>query len=143
MLSLNILRRVAGLMGKRSGNVSSTQAFMAADVPLIVQNLLGQKFVLPIEGYEVEILYRLKGSTIHLDHAVVPVELNGRGIGEILAKVCLRYFPLVKRCIKVLNINSQASFEYAVANGLAMKVHCQFLNHNVDKYKSALKKYQV
>lgn len=94
MLSLNILRRVAGLMGKRSGNVGSTQTLMAADAPLFVQNQQGRKFVLPIEGYEVEILYRLKGSTIHLDHAVVPVELNGCGIGEILAKVCLRLFIL-------------------------------------------------
>lgn len=77
----------------RKGVLSAIQMntkapFCAATLaPTVVHNEQQQKFVLPIEGHQAELLYRLKGSTIHLDHTEVPKELEGRGLGKILAKV--------------------------------------------------------
>lgn len=89
MRALSTVRRIAQLVGT-TGPMSSKQPFCSAALtPAVVHNQPDQKFVLPIEGYEAELLYRLKGSTIHLDHTEVPKELEGRGLGKILAKVCL------------------------------------------------------
>lgn len=94
---LPTLRRVAQV-----AMTSKQQPFCSATlVPQVVHNPADQKFVLPIEGYEAELLYRLKGSTIHLDHTEVPKELEGRGLGKILAKVCHYIYPNVHLYSKV------------------------------------------
>lgn len=85
--------------------MASKQPFCSATLaPTVQNNKKEQRFILPIEGHEAELVYRLKGSTIHLDHTEVPQALEGRGLGKILAKVCLfppffRLLPSIKLLI--------------------------------------------
>lgn len=44
-------------------------------------------FYIPIETHKAELFYRKEKSIIHLDHTEVPSELNGRGVGKVLAEV--------------------------------------------------------
>lgn len=69
---------------------SARQPFCSASLaPTVVNNVRLGRFELPIEGHMAELQYRIKGSVIHLDHTEVPEALEGRGLGKILAKVCL------------------------------------------------------
>lgn len=96
MRALGTIRRIAQLgttTTHSSSPMSSRQPFCSATLsPAVVHNQSEQRFVLPIDGHEAELLYRLKGTTMHLDHTGVPKELEGRGLGKILAKVCLTLF---------------------------------------------------
>lgn len=95
---MGTLRRFALLLGTRSSYPAMStvqQPFCSATLaPTVVHKPSDQKFILPIEGHEAELTYRIKGNTIHLDHTEVPKELEGRGLGKILAKVCLHYYFL-------------------------------------------------
>lgn len=124
----------------------------AALAPTVVHDEKQQKFVLPIEGHQAELLYRLKGTTIHLDHTEVPKELEGRGLGKILAKVgsysisslvIVEMSLLRDQRIKYLTFVFQVAFDHIAASNLKMKVHCHFLQHYLDKYEPGFKKYQV
>lgn len=119
--------------------------------PTVVNNVQQGRFELPIEGHLAELQYRRLGSILHLDHTEVPEALEGRGLGKILAKVCLPVpFLLIPVDIPgdLMPILScfpsfQVAFEYVAAEDLKMKVHCDFLLHYLDKYGAEFKKFQV
>ncbi|XP_059610371.1 protein NATD1 [Phlebotomus argentipes] len=86
----------------------------------IKQDTKNGVFYIPIETHKAELFYRQEKSIIHLDHTEVPEELNGRGVGKVLA---------------------QGAFKYVAEKNLKMKVHCDFLQHYLEKYGSEYKKY--
>lgn len=100
MRALSTFRRIAQLLDKTPNtcvagpmSIPTKQQFCSATLaPNVVHNAKERRFVLPIDGHEAELQYRMKGSTIHMDHTEVPKELEGRGLGKILAKVCLSLF---------------------------------------------------
>lgn len=46
------------------------------------------RFVIYHEDFEAKIFYKMKGQTIHFTYTGVPKEMEGRGVGKLLAKVC-------------------------------------------------------
>jgi predicted GNAT family acetyltransferase len=61
------------------------------------------RFEMPVDGHVAFVSYRRNGDVISLDHAEVPRELEGRGIGSKLVKATLdairtEGIRLVPRC---------------------------------------------
>lgn len=54
----------------------------------VVHEPLQSRFIIYHEGTEAKILYKIKGQTILFTYTGVPKEMEGRGIGKFLAKVC-------------------------------------------------------
>lgn len=59
----------------------STEALVVKHEPL------NGRFIINHEGHEAKILYKLKGHTINFTHTGVPKEMEGKGVGSLLAKV--------------------------------------------------------
>ncbi|KAK5649372.1 hypothetical protein RI129_000401 [Pyrocoelia pectoralis] len=65
--------------------------------------------------------YEKEGSnTYHLIHSAIPLELQGRGYGHVLAK---------------------KTFDYIAENNLRMKISCEFLQSAYEKNKYKYKQY--
>jgi predicted GNAT family acetyltransferase len=72
-----------------------------------ILNLPGeQRFVLEVEGYTAEVVYRLSPGVVTFVHTGVPEELAGRGIASRLARHVL---------------------DYARLEGLRVELRCSFL----------------
>ena len=55
----------------------------------VIDNRAAGRFEMAVEGRIAFVSYRRAGGTILLDHAEVPRELEGRGIGSLLVKATL------------------------------------------------------
>lgn len=81
--------------------------------PSEVKDEAGHRFVLEVDGYEAELVYKLKGERLTLIHTGVPDELGGRGLGGILV---------------------QAAIDRASAEGLTVIPECPFARSWLEKH---------
>uniref|UniRef100_A0A1L8DAJ1 Protein NATD1 n=1 Tax=Nyssomyia neivai TaxID=330878 RepID=A0A1L8DAJ1_9DIPT len=118
--------RICTSYSKTLGRLSQTRRMLASGRILTIDDIKHDAsngvFYIPIETHRAELFYRKEKSILHLDHTEVPAELNGRGVGKVLA---------------------QGVFKYVAENDFKMKVHCDFLQHYLEKYGSEYKKLSV
>lgn len=81
--------------------------------PSEVKDEAGHRFVLEIDGYEAELVYKLRGDRLVLIHTGVPDELGGRGLGGVLV---------------------QAAIDRAAAEGLTVIPECPFARSWLEKH---------
>lgn len=70
------------------------------------------RFELELDKSTAIIEYRLEGNTITMTHTEVPKELNGKGVGSIIAEKAL---------------------DYATIHGLKVVASCPFVAHYISK----------
>ena len=59
------------------------------DIPQVVDDQAGSRFIVAADGEVAELLYRLKGDRLVLIHTGVPEALEGRGIGSMLVAAAI------------------------------------------------------
>jgi uncharacterized protein len=59
--------------------------------PEIQHNIAKNRFELPKDGSLAVLEYKLRGDTITFTHTGVPSELEGRGLGSLLARAGMEY----------------------------------------------------
>jgi uncharacterized protein len=59
------------------------------DIPQVVDDQAGSRFIVVADGEVAELMYRLQGDRLVLIHTGVPEALEGRGIGSMLAAAAI------------------------------------------------------
>lgn len=72
-------------------------------MPAVTDNTEKSRYEMPVQGRIAFVLYRRQGDVILLNHAEVPPELEGRGVGSELARATLDHvrgegLKVVPRC---------------------------------------------
>lgn len=101
---------------------------------LVVDHEPGRRFVINHEGYQAELLYKLKGESINFLHTEVPTQMGGKGVGKVLAKVTLVFSHSSVQNPETL-LFFQEGIQFAKDKDLKVKVSCDFVKHYLDKYE--------
>ncbi|MEZ5851666.1 MAG: GNAT family N-acetyltransferase [Hyphomicrobiaceae bacterium] len=89
----------------------------------VTDNRQQGRFEMLVEGHTAFVTYRISGDTAVLNHAEVPAELEGRGVGSRLVRGTLEHLrergmQVVPRCSFVAAfIRKNAEFADMLANG--------------------------
>ena len=84
-----------------------------SDLPPIVHDEAGHRWVTTVDGIEGELTYRRRDDQLTLVHTGVPDELGGRGIAGKLV---------------------EAALDYARANDLTVDPQCPYARHWLEKH---------
>ncbi|KAL5284877.1 NATD1 family protein [Megaselia abdita] len=109
----------------RSSLIPKTTQFILPimNQPFATQSLkvehepLKGRFTINHEGLEAKLLYKMKDQTIEFTHTGVPKEMEGKGVGKVLAKEGL---------------------QFAKDKNLKIEVSCAFVKHYIEKYEPHL-----
>ncbi|KAH8296245.1 hypothetical protein KR054_003628, partial [Drosophila jambulina] len=69
-----------------------------------------------------QLLFDLHEQVMTITHTKVPKELEGHGLGKILAKTAL---------------------DYALLNGYFLRIKCAFVKHYIEKYEPQYAQYML